>query len=103
MVLQKFSRRREEGELNLKGRQDEEEDEDDKDGSIMKVEGEGGAGWFRHHLLHAYVLLALNVHHLTLFPQQASKVGCQDFPGGPVAKTPCSQCRGDGFDPWSGN
>ena len=22
-----------------------------------------------------------------------------DFPGGPVAKTPCSQCRGPGFDP----
>ena len=26
-----------------------------------------------------------------------------DFPGGPVGKTPCSQCRGPGFDPWSGN
>ena len=26
-----------------------------------------------------------------------------DFPGGPVAKTPRSQCRGPGFDPWSGN
>ena len=26
-----------------------------------------------------------------------------DFPGGPVAKTPCSQCRGPGFNPWSGN
>ena len=26
-----------------------------------------------------------------------------DFPGGPVAKTPCSQRRGPGFDPWSGN
>ena len=26
-----------------------------------------------------------------------------DFPGGPVSKTPCSQCRGLGFDPWSGN
>ena len=25
------------------------------------------------------------------------------FPGGPVAKTPCSQCRGPEFDPWSGN
>ena len=22
-----------------------------------------------------------------------------DFPGGPLAKTPCSQCRGPGFDP----
>ena len=27
----------------------------------------------------------------------------QDFPGCPVAKTPRSQCRGPGFDPWSGN
>ena len=26
-----------------------------------------------------------------------------DFPSGLVAKTPCSQCRGPGFDPWSGN
>ena len=26
-----------------------------------------------------------------------------DFPGGPVATTPRSQCRGPGFDPWSGN
>ena len=23
----------------------------------------------------------------------------KEFPGGPVAKTPCSQCRGPGFDP----
>ena len=26
-----------------------------------------------------------------------------DFPGGPVAKTLCSQCMGPGFDPQSGN
>ena len=26
-----------------------------------------------------------------------------DFPGGPVDKAPCSQCRGPGSDPWSGN
>ena len=26
-----------------------------------------------------------------------------DFPGGPVARTPSSQCRGPGFNPWSGN
>ena len=24
-----------------------------------------------------------------------------DFPGGPVAKTTYSQCRGPGFNPWS--
>ena len=28
---------------------------------------------------------------------------CRDFPGGPAVKTPCFQCRGYGFDPWSGN
>ena len=26
-----------------------------------------------------------------------------DFPGVPVAKILCSQCRGPRFDPWSGN
>ena len=26
----------------------------------------------------------------------------QDFPGGPVVKTLCSQCRGPWFDSWSG-
>ena len=26
-----------------------------------------------------------------------------DFPGGPVAEALCFQCRGPGFDPWSGN
>ena len=26
-----------------------------------------------------------------------------DFTGGPVAKILSSQCRGPGFDPWSGN
>ena len=27
----------------------------------------------------------------------------RDFPGGPVAKTACSQSREPRFDPWSGN
>ena len=27
----------------------------------------------------------------------------RDLPGGPVAKTSRSQCRGPGFNPWSGN
>ena len=31
-----------------------------------------------------------------------NNVQTEDFPGGPVAKTPCSQCRGPGFDPWLG-
>ena len=27
----------------------------------------------------------------------------RDFSGGPVSRTPCSQCRGSRFMPWSGN
>ena len=27
----------------------------------------------------------------------------KEFPGGPGPETPRSQCRGPGFDPWSGN
>ena len=27
----------------------------------------------------------------------------KDFPGGPVAKTSCSQCKRPRFDPWSEN
>ena len=30
-----------------------------------------------------------------------SRIG--DFPGGPVVRTQCFQCRGRTFDPWSGN
>ena len=33
----------------------------------------------------------------------ASKINEGDFPGGPVVKTPHSQCRGPRFDPRSGN
>ena len=32
-----------------------------------------------------------------------SKEPRRDFSDDPVAKTPCSQCRGPEFDPWSGN
>ena len=27
----------------------------------------------------------------------------KEFPGSPVVKTPCSQSRGHGFNPWLGN
>ena len=27
----------------------------------------------------------------------------RDFPGGPLVKSPRSQCRGSGFNPWSGD
>ena len=35
--------------------------------------------------------------------KQYQKLPYRDFPGGPVAKTLHSQCRGPRFDPWSGN
>ena len=31
------------------------------------------------------------------------KIIIRDLPGGPVAKTPCPQCRGPRFNPSSGN
>ena len=31
------------------------------------------------------------------------KLNIQDFPGGPGAKAPRSQCSGPQFNPWSGN
>ena len=39
------------------------------------------------------VVLKLNI--------QKTKI--RDFPGGPVARTLCSQCRGSRFISWSGN
>ena len=36
-------------------------------------------------------------------PESILKSRDRDFPDGPVAKTLSSQCRGPGFDPWSGN
>ena len=35
--------------------------------------------------------------------RETSRWRVQDFPSGPVAKTPCSQCKGHKFDPSSGN
>ena len=35
--------------------------------------------------------------------RQERKAFLRDFPGGPVDKTPRSQCRRPGFNPWSRN
>ena len=35
--------------------------------------------------------------------EKDAEINNRDFPGGPVAKILCSQCRGPRFDPWSGN
>ena len=43
-------------------------------------------------------------YHLTLVRMAIIKKSTnRDFPGGPVVKTPSFQCRGHGFNPWSGN
>lgn len=39
---------------------------------------------------------------LTVFLKSHHKTNCWSFPGGPVAKTSCSQCRGPRFYPYSG-
>ena len=36
-------------------------------------------------------------------PSSLERCSLWDFAGGPVSKTLCSQCRGPGFNPWSGN
>ena len=41
--------------------------------------------------------------HLPFLKLGGVVAGYGDCPGGPVAKTLCSQCRGPGFDPWLGN
>ena len=47
----------------------------------------------------------LHRHYLPGLPasMRSNKLWPQDFPGGPVFKTPSSQYRGHGFDPWLGN
>ena len=45
-------------------------------------------------------------HHqcpISFLGTQLGNTGAKNLPGGPVAETPCSQCRGPGFDPWPGN
>ena len=37
------------------------------------------------------------------FCKKKKKKHLWDFPDGAVVKTPHSQCRGPGFNPWSGN
>ena len=53
--------------------------------SCLENPMDGGAWW-------------ATVHGVT-----KNKIGWGDFPGGRVVKTLCCQCRGHGFEPWSGN
>ena len=47
--------------------------------------------------------LNIEEHMISIWFSNYLKAGTGDFPGDPAVKTPCSQCRGPGFDFWSGN
>ena len=44
-----------------------------------------------------------NLNQLLHYYPRAYDVFEEPVDSGPVAKTLCSQCRGTGFNPWSGN
>ena len=53
--------------------------------------------------IHKNVILSLQLSCNSIFLYiQFLKVTLRDFPGGPVVKTPGTQCRGPNFNPWSG-
>ena len=59
-----------------------------------------GQGWCSYYIInepkcHAVVRFMLCDLHLNL-----KKKSVGEFPGGPVAKTPCSLCRGPRFHLW---
>ena len=57
----------------------------------------GNLPWLKH-------LLFVLLHHPTqTFVIAFTFTVFRDFPGGLEAKTPHSQCRGPGFNPWSGS
>ena len=55
-----------------------------------------------HHFLRNRLKYALTGDE-DLLVRQFIKIDGRDSPGGPVAKTPCSQHMGPWFYPWSGN
>ena len=70
-----------------------------------EMEGEAGGGWERDggrgwvsscKLLH---IERISNKVLLYSTKNYIPYSMTDFPSGPVAKTPCSQCRGPGFDP----
>ena len=56
--------------------------------------------WGKIHALNQYYW---STKHCAVGIHSWTKIKQEDFPSGPVAKTACSQCRGLGFCPWSGN
>ena len=54
-------------------------------------EGKGPGGWIQW------------FNQVCRCDEASVKIQNKDFPGGPVTKTSCSQCRGPAFNHWSGN
>ena len=61
-------------------------------------------GWWQHiHLQHSLLNILSPLLGPTVQKKWVPFKILWDFPGSPVAKTLCSQCRGPRFNPWSGN
>ena len=82
--------------------------------SILVISNCDDAAWFRPSISFLQMknvrlreVKWLAKHHTAWVYQNqvllSSKLICWDFSGGPVAKTPCSQCSGPEFNPRSGN
>ena len=48
-------------------------------------------------------LMIITIDYTKIVKIRILKIHLQEFPGGPVVRTPCFHCRGHGFDPWLGN
>ena len=67
--------------------------------SRICLEQEGEKNVQERNRLRTLEIMLIRIHKL----QTAQGKDFRDFSGSPVAKAPCPQCRGPGFDPWSGN
>ena len=50
-----------------------------------------------------FIRKVIHIKKISLNNREETRTRVGDFPGGPVAKTPGSQCRGPRFNPWLGN
>ena len=75
-------------------------------GSQLKLRGDSPCHKLQNEYFVLNILWGVKIHPSAKFihPEHTIKNNSQrDFPGGPVVKTLCCQCRGHGFSPWFGN
>ena len=73
---------------------------------VKSCQGSGYLGGFsrgRGHVRSQHMTGVQQMVGLTRQGKGHQMMPAQDFPGGPVVKTPCSPCRGPRFNPRSGN